>query len=263
VYADGRQNQPEEDSSMDIDSSDKDAYTEAVIADELRKKITAWTAKAVAAGIDRDWANAWLRTLGAEQVTGSSTYRMNVPITGVFGKTVEASTRAEAAEKFLEHVQRIAAAGQITDHGHCDNVYEVKFHQDPPVTAADITFYAGPEDPEPNTEPVPDLGAFKDAARKMLIEGVSAQGWSYLYAKKAVTDLGLEELPALQYRTLQVPVSGTYQVQVRVFEGSDDAVVQRAAASQVRRAGAVVIKPEEMGDAVAAPADQDEDSVSF
>jgi hypothetical protein len=232
---------------MTIDSSDKDAYTEATIAEEIRAQLTSITAKAVGGGVDREWANGWLRQLGAEPVTGNAVYRMNAPITGVFGKTIEASSRMAAAEAFLKHVQRIAEAGQVTDHGHCDNVYQVKFQE--PVTAADITFYAGPEDPEPALEPVPDLAGLKAGARKMLMEGVAEQGWGYQYARRATAAMGLEDLPVLQYRTLEVPVTGTYQVSVRVFEGAPYADMQRAAASHIRRTGVVSIKPEEMGEA--------------
>jgi len=236
---------------MTIDSSDKDAYTEATIAEDLRTNITGYTASAVAGGVDRDWANSWLVRLGAQPVTGNATYRMNVPVTGVYGKTVIANSRAEAAQKFLEHVQRVAQAGQVTDHGECDAVYEVKFQE--PVTAADVTFFEGPEDPEPSNDPAPGLDALKDGIRKMLMEGVTEQGWSYPRAKRAIAEMGLDALPAILYRSVQVPVSGTHQLTVRVFEGADEETLYRATASHIRRSGLITISPEEMGATVSVP----------
>src|ERR1043165_9296687 len=92
----------------------KDAYTEALAATHLRELITAQARNAVNHGVSRDWANAWLRKLGAQQITGTSEYRMNTPITGLYGWRCKASSRAEAAQRFQEQVKRVADAGKIT-----------------------------------------------------------------------------------------------------------------------------------------------------
>ena len=47
------------------DYEDKDAYTEALQAQDLRDKITDYATRATKHGVDRDWANEWLRRLGA------------------------------------------------------------------------------------------------------------------------------------------------------------------------------------------------------
>jgi len=232
----------------DIDSSDKDAYTEAVIAEELRTKITGWADGAVKhGGVDRDWANSWLRKLGAEQITGYSEYRMNVPLTGFYGWRCKASSRAEAAERFLAQVKRITKAGKITaDHSN-DSVYDVAFVDDP-VTVHDVHFYAGPEDPTESTDPVPGLDGLKVGIRAMLMEGVAEQGWNYQYAVQAVSSMDLPPLPDFGYRTVEVPVSGIHKTQIRAFADADDEAVQRVVASHLKRQGsALYVAVDEMG----------------
>lgn len=231
------------------DYEDKDAYTEALQAQDLRDKLTDYATRATEHGVDRDWANAWLRRLGATQITGTAEYRMNVPITGSYGWRCKASSRAEAAKRFLEQVQRVASQGKIVADGSYDNVYDVKF--DEPVTPADIVFYAGPEDPAESDEPVPGLDALKVEIRKMLMEGVSQKNWGYWYAQKALRDMGLDELPARVNHTVSVPVAGVARVTVQVFEGDETAEIQKAAAAMVAGMGGhVTVQAEEVGDAV-------------
>jgi peptidoglycan hydrolase-like protein with peptidoglycan-binding domain len=236
------------------DSIDKDAYTEALEADKLRGQLTVATEGAVKHGTDRDWANAWLRKLGAKQITGRSEYRMNVPITGFYGWRTKAGSRAEAAKAFLEQVQRIASQGKITADGSYDNVYDVKFAE--PVTESDVIFYAGPEDPEDSTDPVPGLDELKVQIRKMLMEGVSEQSWGYNYARRTLAAMGLDPMPAYSYKNVEVPVSGTATVSLRVFDDASQDDLQKAAASALRRQGAVSVTPQEIGEITA----QDEDA---
>jgi hypothetical protein len=219
---------------------DQDAFAEAVQAQGLRQEITQHAAAAVRYGhIDRNWVNTWLIRLGAEPVAGGAKYQINVPVTGVFGKTVHASTRAEALEKFNQEVARVGAAGQITD-GHCDGVYDVAFNGETP------TFFSGPEDlPEQGT--VPGLDALKNDIRQMLKQGVSEQGWGHSYAVAALASMGLAPLPALVHKTVHVPVGGVARLDVNVFEGDDDETVQSAAAGVMARSKQVTITPDEIG----------------
>ena len=236
------------------DYPDKDAYTEAKIADELRAQLTVATEGAVKHGADRDWANEWLRKLGAKQISGRSEYRMHVPLTGSYGWRVKAGSRAEAAERFLEQVQRLAKAGKITADGSYDNVYDVKF--DEPVAAADVQFYSGPEDPTDSTEPVPGLDALKAEIRKMLMEGVAVQGWGYNYARRTIANMGLDPLPNFGFKNVEVPVSGTVTVSVRVFEDASMDEIQETTAATIRKQGTISVKPDEIG----AITSQDEDA---
>lgn len=237
--------------------ADKDAYTEAIQAQDLRDKITDHATRATKYGVDRDWANEWLRRLGANQITGTAEYRMNVPLTGSYGWRCKAGSRAEAAQRFLEQVQRIASTGRITADGSYDNVYDVHF--DEPVTASDVVFYAGPEDPAESTEPVPGLDVLKVEIRKMLMEGVSQRNWGYRYAQQALRAMGLDELPARVDHTVSIPVSGVARVTVQVFEGDLAEVIQKAAASKVAQLGSsLVVQPEEVGEAVLDEDDEDD-----
>jgi hypothetical protein len=219
---------------------DQDAFAEAQQAQNLRQEITQYATLAVRYGhVDRSWINTWLIRLGAEPIAGGAKYQINVPVTGLFGKTVFASTRAEALEKFNQEVARVGAAGQITD-GHCDGVYDVAFNGETP------TFFSGPEDaPEQGT--VPGLDALKDDIRQMLKQGVSEQGWGHSYAVAALASMGLAPLPALVHKTVSVPVGGVARLDVNVFEGDDEEAVQSAAASTMARSKQVTITPDEVG----------------
>jgi len=223
-----------------MENSENDPFAEAQKAESLRQQITQYAAAAVRYGrVDRNWVNTWLVRLGAQPIPGGAKYQINMPVTGVFGKTVYASTRAEALEKFNQEVGRVAAAGQITD-GKCDNVYDVQFLGWVP------TFFSGPED-LPESDTVPGLDALKDDIRRMLKQGVSEQGWGHSYAVDALATLGLAPLPALVHKTVSVPVGGVARLDVNVFEGDDDEVVQAAAASVMARTKMINIKPDEVG----------------
>lgn len=229
---------------------DKDAYTEATIASDLRAKITAAAESAVEHHVNRDWVNGWLRRLGAKQITGPAEYRMNIPLTGSYGWRCNAGSRAEAAQRFLEQVQRVMSQGKITADGSYDNVYDVKFNE--PVTASDVVFYAGPEDPAETDDPIPGLDALKVEIRKMLMEGVAEQGWGRPYANHTLASMDLEALPALKVMTVDVPVSGVYKAKVAMFPDATDEDVQRAAMRLVRRMHSVVVTPDEVGTVTAA-----------
>lgn len=249
--------------SLSDDSSDKEAYTEQLQAAEtLRSKLHIWTESAVSRepGVDREWANTWLARLGVTPVIGKSEYRLNTPVTGYFGYTIVATSRAEAQKIFKQLVDKVAQAGKISsDVVYCPAVYDVEF-----PNPDEVTFFAGPADPAmgPSPEQVPDA-ELPVQIRQMLIEGVMEQNWGYTYARNALKDMGLPKLPDIGYRTVDVPVSGTAQVQIRVFEDSDDAAVQRIVAAQLRNSGQVAIKPEEMGEASVRSEQGSEEDVVF
>lgn len=223
----------------------KDAFAEAQKAESLRQQIAQYGAAAVRYGhVDRTWVNTWLVRFGAPIVAGGAKYQLNAPITGVFGKTVYASTRAEALEKFNQEITRVGNAGQVTD-GKCDGVYGVQFTGESP------TFFSGPAD-LPEQGAAPGLDALKVDIRQMLKQGVSEQGWGHSYAVEAVTVMGLEPLPALIHKTVEVPVGGVARLDVTVFEGDDDEVVQHVVGGVMARAKQVTITPDEVGTMFAA-----------
>jgi phage host-nuclease inhibitor protein Gam len=233
----------------------KDAFAEAQQAEDLRRSITERTTAAVKYGhVDRDWANGWLDRLGVELVTGEAQYKINVPIVGSYGTTVTATSRTEALEKFNQYAAKVAAAGQVTDGQHCQGVYNIEL-----VTGAEPVFFSGPQDPDPQTPAkTPGLDALKDGIRQMLKQGVTEQGWGITYAADALDAMGLPPLPLLEYRTVNVPVSGTAQVTVAAFVGDEDEKVQRVAAGAMRRTKQVVIEPDEIGTAFASRPDTSE-----
>lgn len=219
-----------------------DAYADAQAAEKLRNQISHYATAAVHyAKVDRDWVNARLNRMGAPLVTGLARYQINVPITGSLGTTVTASTRAEALEKFQDVVENVKAASQVT--GRYLGVYNVQFGD------ADPVFFTGPQDMEPYEGSVPGLDALKTAIRDMLKEGVTSQGWGHNYAVQAVAEMGLEALPALHTKTVEVPVSGTTQIGVLVFSDADDETIQASAAAMVARSAHLSVKPEEVGEA--------------
>jgi hypothetical protein len=237
------------------DEQTNDAFAQAVAdqvkADILRQKITQHVAGAVKYGVDRDWANGWLVRLGAAPITGTAEYRMNMPLTGVYGWRCKATSRAEATRKFMEQVNRVASQGKITADGSYDNVYEVTFPQ--PLTPAYVNFYAGPEDPDTGEAEDLTLDGLKDAIRLMVKEGIVRQGWNLGYATRALASMGLDSLGTAHTKAVKVPVTGYTEVSVLVFEGDDDSAVQEAAAGVVTRSGAIYIKPEEIGTATIVP----------
>lgn len=230
---------------MENDQDSVDAFAEAQKTEILRQQIAQYSAAAVRYGhISRNWVNTWLVRLGAPIVAGGAKYQINVPVTGVFGKTVYASSRAEALEKFSLEVSRVITVGQITD-GKCDGVYDVQF------TGGSATFFSGPAD-LPEQGAVPGLDALKVDIRQMLKQGVSEQGWGHSYAVEAVAVMGLEPLPALVHKTVDVPVGGVARLDVTVFEGDDDEVVQHVVGGVMARAKQVTITPDEVGTMFAA-----------
>jgi len=224
----------------------KDPYADAQAAESLRKKISLYAESAINyGGVPRDWANEKLAKIGATLITGKSSYQVNVPVTGIYGRTITAYSRAEAAEKFAAHIARVARTGRITTAMDAqDSVYQVAF------PSAEVSFASGPEDPPATSDDVPDLEGTRKAIRAMLMEGVTEQGWGHSYAADAAVDMGLEPLPPVIGRTVKVPVSGTVNLHVMVFEDATDDDVQRVAASTMKRIGSVSMKPDEIGTAV-------------
>lgn len=223
-----------------------DAFAEAQKAAILRQQITQYATNSVEYGhVDRDWVNTRLNRMGAEPVTGKAKYQINVPIDGSYGTTITASSRTEALEKFALITAGVVAAGQIRPT-HCgEGVYGVTLTGGAPV------FFSGPEDPDVYDEgPMPGLADLRVYIRAMLMEGVTEQGWGWGYARQAADAMGLEALPQLETRTVQVPVSGMTTVDVAVFAGADDEAVQRATAGVMSRSKAVYVQPEEIGTAL-------------
>lgn len=227
----------------------KDAFAEGQAAEKLRTQLTKSVAGFVSHGGDRDWANAQLVKLGAAPISGTSEYRMNIPITGAYGWRCKANSRAEALERFQQQVTRLTGAGKITADGSYDNVYELKFVGEP-------VFYSGPEDPDLSAADDLDLDGLKAGIREMFKQGIAGHGWNVGYATRAIASMGLDPLPSVSAKAVQVPVSGTATVSVMVFEGDDQADVQASAAAALARQGSVYLKPEEIG-TVAVPVDAD------
>lgn len=212
----------------------------------LRDMIYDYVSDAVIYGnVNKEWANTWLARLGANTLQGKNEYRLNVPIVGVYGRRVTASSRAEALKLFNEHVERVAAAGKITADGSYDNVYHVTFPN--AGAASQPEFFSGPEDPDTET---PELTGdeLKAQIRAMLREGVAEQGWDHSYANRALENMGLEPLPALVKKMVDVPVMGTATIGVRVFEGDDPNAVAEAAVARLRRYPKAVVSVVEVGE---------------
>jgi hypothetical protein len=226
-----------------MDTSDKDAYTEATQANDLRKALTQ-AAKSAAkySGVDRDWVNTRLVQLGADPITSRSEYRVSVAITGDYGRRISAHTRAEALELFQQELSRVLAAGKINIYSdQYDNVYHVK-------TTAEPVFFSGPADAPEANDSIPGLAGLKDGIRNMLKEGVTEQGWGYQDAQAFLENAGLEKLPARVNHTVTVPVSGTTKVAVQVFEGDDVVALAAAVAAKLGKSSDWVVTAEEMGE---------------
>lgn len=223
---------------MKMDDSE---YTNAQQAETLREQATDFATAAVQWGkVDRDWVNGHLIRMGAQPVTVAAQYKINIPITGLLGLTVEAKSRAEALARFNDNLLKTVADGRVNGFF---SVFDPQVH-------GELTFHSGPEDPQQPDENAPTLDAqgVRDAIRAMLKEGVSSQGWGHSYAQTALDDMGIEQLPALTTKTVQVPVSGTASVLVRVFEGDDDETVQKVTHDTIARSRRVVVdKPDEVG----------------
>lgn len=221
--------------------SNDDAYSEAQTAQTLRDQIHNYAYSAVKYGrVDRDWVNGALARLGAEPVTGSATYRINIPVTGLLGFTINADDRAAALVAFNQRVQAAVADG-VAYHGG-GRVFEIQ-------TGGEPHFFSGPQDvPETGDVPEMTLDELKAGIRKMLMDGVTAHGWGHAYAVDAVDAMGLEPLPPLTNKTVEVPVTGTHRLTVPVFEGADDEAVQRAAQAKLSTEKLMQVSPEEVGE---------------
>ena len=227
--------------------TENDAYADAQPAHKLRAKITDYTRQAVDYGnVDRAWANTQLARLGANQVTGTSEYRISAPITGLYGRTVYAESRTQALATFQEHLDAALAKGKIVpcDGGYDDNVYDLKIN---PSLFVGPQFYSGPEDPSTEDASELTLDELRDGIRQMLKEGVAQQGWGYTYATRASAEMGLPPLPPQVSRTVEVPVAGTAKINVAGFESDTDEDVQAAVAAKLAKLGHVNVKPDEVG----------------
>lgn len=233
----------------------KDEFAEAVEAQSLRSALTQHATGFANHGGDRDWTNTQLVRLGAHPIQGRSEYRMNAPITGVFGWRCTATSRAEALDRFKEQIARVTEAGKITADGSYDNVYQLAFIGEP-------QFHSGPEDPGTDDAEVFTLDELKAAVRLMFKQGVSAHGWSLRRANQSLSAMGLDALPEATVKAVKVPVSGTVELAVTVFEDDNDADVQAATAGVLARQGSVYLKPEEVG-TVSPVAAKENEEVSF
>ena len=216
-------------------------------AQKLREQIRAWTWEAVQYGnVDRGWANSWLARLGAETLGNSrSEYRINIPITGVYGRRITANSRADALEQFGTYLSQMLAKGKITADGSYDNVYRVTLPEGVELEQAE--FYSGPEDPETGG-PELDLQGLREQIPAMLREGVAAQGWGHTYANQALVAMKLPTLPNIVVKMVDVPVMATTTVQVRAFEGDDDEAVRAAAVAKVRQSPTTNVTVTEIGE---------------
>lgn len=222
----------------------KNTFAEAQQAAKLREAINTYAAGAVNyANVDRDWVNNQLVRLGAEPIATAAEYRINIPITGDYGTTVVATSRAEAMKKFDGYVQHVLYKGEVRAASHGQGVFNVALNP----AAGPASLLAGPQDPPEFAGKMPGLDALKDGIRAMLKQGVTEKGWGYSHAVNALDIMGLEPLPEPTNKTVEVPVSGTAKIVVPVFEGDGDEVVQAAAAAKLRRMDEVIVKPEEIG----------------
>jgi hypothetical protein len=246
---------------MESTPATQDAFDEAQQEQQLREKIGNAGANAVNYGnLDRDWVNNWLTRLGANPVTGEAEYRINQPITGLFGRTIKATSRTEALAKFNAEVAVVTRAGKIVHHQSYNNVYRVTFADTAP------TFHSGPEDVAPAADVITGLDNLKAAIRTMLREAVTEQGWSYRGAQQILDAMGLEKLPERVVRNVQVPVSGMATLAVTLFEEDGVEGLRRSTAAAVRRQGELVtVKAEEIGEAnlVAQGADEESEEVPY
>lgn len=212
----------------------------------LRQRITEYAAAAVkVANIDRDWINARLARLGAEPVYGTAKYQINAAFTGNWGTTIYAESRAEALEKFDEYRTAIANHGRLTGLFHGSAIYDVVFSGGEPV------FYSGPQDPDlSGTVPPTSLDDLKSGIRAMLKAAVTEQGWSYQHALNQAETMGLEPLPKLVNKAVQVPVSGNASVIVQVFDDDgEDAVQSVVTGALARNKKGILVVPDEIGSA--------------
>lgn len=232
-------------------------FDEATQVQTLRGTLSHYADNAATYGtVSRAWLNEQLAAVGAPAIAqGENTYQIYLPITGAYGTTITAANRADALEKFTRYADRVLEAGEIRFGRHGQGVFHVQANP----AAGGVQFHSGPEDPEPAEVPEMDLETFRAAARKMLMDGVSQQGWGVKYANKAAEKLGVT-LPVLEYRTVQVPVTGVASVTVRVFgDATGDDLTSAAKEALAKLGDAVTVKADEIGSVVESPTVEDDE----
>lgn len=235
------------------------AVADREAAQELLDRLTSAAAGAAFdQGADKEWLNPRLVALGAKPITATSTYRINVPMTGLLGMTVEATSRTEATAAFQRRVAALVGRGsKINDcHRYGDNVYRIVVDQD---ALAAPTFYSGPEDPD--GEPVAPLSLIelKDGIRQFLRAAVVETSWGYYHANRTLAKMGLDALPKLVRKQVQVSVSGTVGVSVLVYEAAGLEEVQAATAAYMAKNKHVHVQPDEVGEAVLVKPEAEDD----
>src|SRR6185436_15314431 len=185
--------------------TEPDDYDEAVAASQLRATLSEAAASAA--------YNTKLIRLGATPVTGSATYQVNTPITGVIGATIKASSRTEAHAKFTAAIQRTLDTG-IIDVTGCVRAFQVAVPD-----LHDVTFYSGPADVPDDLQPEElTLAELKEAIVAFFKAAITEHYWGYAYAAHTLDEMGLGTLPALHTKTVDVPVTGFTRISVPVFE---------------------------------------------
>lgn len=225
--------------------TDTETFSDAEKATVLLDRLSSAAQGAVKHGVDRDWVNARLNSVGAKLVTGRTEYRMNIPITGAYGWRCVANSRAEALARFKVQIDRVREAGKITADGSYDNVYDVTFDSAVPIDEA-VTFYSGPEDPNPASGPVPGVDDTKAWIRSFLKAAVTETSWGYSYAQTLLNSMGIDGLPELRTRLVKVPVGGTVEINIRAFDDATDADIQAAATGVIRQSPHVYVQAAEL-----------------
>lgn len=233
-------------------------FDEAVQVQTLRGTLSHCADNAATYGtVSRTWLNEQLAAVGAPLITqGDNTYQIFVPVTGAYGTTVTAPSRAEALERFQRYAARVLEAGELLTGRHGQGIFNLKADE----SAGGVQFQSGPEDPEAVEAPAMDLETFRAAARKMLMDGISQHGWGVAYANKAADKLGVGPLPTLESRTVQVPVTGKTNITVLVFAEASEEELTSAARAKVAQIGSVMVTPDEVGDVVASEKSDDDEA---
>lgn len=193
----------------EIDSADY-----ASVAHAIRQ-----SARTFAGWYGREWANQYILTpLGIENLgtRERSEYRINIAITGNYGRRVSATSRKEALAEFFKYLQATLGKGKITADGSYDNVYRVAL-----VEGAEPVFYSGPEDPEDLAANRPATVADLKARYREILMALRLADGSNVPAETynaELKNLGLDPLPPVQTYTVQVPVAGTTTLTVRGYD---------------------------------------------
>lgn len=221
-------------------------FDEFKAATELLDRLTTAARRAIKNGVDKDWANARLNAMGAKTVQLTSTYKVNVPVTALYGVTVQANSREDAEIQFRAAYEAMIARGSKMYDGRYwgDNVYRIVADAEALVNP---TFFEGPEDAPAEPGPVLGVDETKAAIRAFLKAAVVEQGWGHSYAQNLLNSLGIETLPELRTRQVTVPVGGTVEIIIRTFDDSTDEDMQKAAASTINRNKHVYVQAEEVG----------------